>query len=70
MVTDTKLLNQLFDESGIKRGKIAESIGITREALWLKLNNKNEFKASEINALCDLLNINSLRVKERVFFAK
>ena len=68
-MTNTALLNEIIEESGLRRSKIAKTIGITREGLWLKLNNKNEFKASEIKALCELLNIKSLRVKERVFFA-
>lgn len=69
-MTNTVLLNQLIDESGLQRRKIAKTLEISRESLWQKTNNKHEFKASEIQALCDLLKINSLRTKERVFFAK
>ena len=36
----------------------------------LKLQNKREFKTSEVAALCELLEIELLEEKERIFFAK
>ena len=38
---------------------------------WLskKVNNENQFKASEIKKLCELLNIASLKERENIFFA-
>lgn len=68
-MTNTDLLNKRMDESGLKRSKIAETLGISREFMWLKIHNKYEFKASEIKTLCALLNIKSLRERERIFFA-
>ena len=67
-MTDTKMLNNYIEDSGIKKGKIAKTLGITRTALWQKMNNKRDFKASEISAICSLLDITSLEVKERIFF--
>ena len=35
-----------------------------------KINNEQEFKVSEVNALCELLNIKDLELKEKIFFVK
>ena len=34
----------------------------------MKINNEREFKTSEVAALCELLEIESLEVKEAIFF--
>ena len=69
-MTNTKLLNEKIAESGLKKGFIADKLGLTTYGLQLKTINRNEFKASEISALCDLLNITTAREKEDIFFAK
>lgn len=56
-------------ESGLKKNFIAEQLGLTSYGLKLKTDNVNEFKASEISALCDLLNIKTAKEKESIFFA-
>ena len=68
-MTNTALLNNRIADSGIKKGKIASALGITRTALWQKTNNKRDFKASEIKMLCDMLGVDSLQEKEQIFFA-
>lgn len=69
-MTDTIKIKQLISESGYKMQHIASKLGITRYSLSLKLNNKNEFKTSEVAILCELLGINSLEKKEEIFFKK
>ena len=68
-MTNTTRLEDYIKKSGFKKGYIAEALGITRSSLTLKCTNKNEFKASEIEILCTLLNIG---VADRIdiFFAK
>ena len=68
-MTNTERLETFIEKSGYKKSFIAKRIGITRYALILKINNKSEFKATEIETLCTLLNIG---VDERmaIFFAK
>lgn len=66
-MTNTKLLEEYIAKSGYKRSFIAKKIGKTAYALSLKINNKNEFKASEINILCDLLCID-IQDRMNVFF--
>lgn len=68
-MTNTELLNDRIDKSGLKKSYIAKALGIKPDTLTRKINNEREFKASEINALCDVLGIESLEEKEHIFFA-
>ena len=68
-MTDTNLLEFYIKKSGLKRGKLAESLGISMAALKKKTNGDREFKASEIKTLCELLGIHSPEEKDRIFFA-
>ena len=56
-MTDTKELKTRINDSGLKLTAIAEASGLTRQALWNKIENVNEFKASEIAALADILHL-------------
>ena len=68
-MTNTMLLNKKIDDSGYKRIYIAKAIGLkSAYGLAKKIRNETEFKASEINALCELLKIDS-EEKEAIFFA-
>ena len=54
-MTNTQLLVDAIVKSGYKRSYIAKAIGLkSAYSLALKIENKSEFKASEINALCEL----------------
>lgn len=68
-MTDTELLKSWIEKSGYKRKYIADMLNLTTYSLQMKVENKVEFKPSEINKLCALLKITSLRDKERIFFA-
>ena len=67
-MTNTKLLREKIDQSGYKLRYIARKVGITYQGLLNKINNRSEFRANEIQALYDLLDLTE---KERVdiFFA-
>ena len=67
-MTNTELLEKRIAESGYKKSFIASKIGKSTYALSLKINNKNEFKASEITILCDLLGIED-QERMSIFFA-
>lgn len=69
-MTNSALLREYIEKSGLKISFIAESIGVSRAALWKKLNNRSSFNQYEIERLCNILDIKSLRVKEEIFFAK
>lgn len=51
-----KLLGRIR-ECGLTHKELAEKIGITKGTLSLKLNCKNDFNASEMGAICDVLDI-------------
>ena len=68
-MTDVKLLESYIRSSGLKRGKLAESLGISMQALKKKTTGAREFKASEIKTLCTVLGINDPATVDRIFFA-
>lgn len=68
-MTNTKLLNELIQQSGLKKVYIAEKIGVTPVGLYNLINGKSEFKASQISKMCDLLGIEDPELKEAIFFA-
>lgn len=69
-MTDTEKLRARIALSGFKRSHIAGALGISTAALAQKIDNRREFKASEIDTLCKLLSITSLKEKEAIFFAE
>ncbi len=68
-MTNTEKLNKRIEQSGLKKAHIAKSLGMAVSTLSRKISNKMDFKASEIDALCDVLGIESLEEKEAIFFA-
>ena len=68
-MTNTELLRQYIEKSGLKRTFVANHIGLTLQGYLNKEKGKSEFTQSEIQGLCDLLSI-SEDDKERIFFAK
>lgn len=69
-MTDTIALQKRIDESGLKQEYIASKIGLSSYGFANKRDNKTEFKPSEIEALCELLNITTLEEKFAIFFAQ
>lgn len=67
-MVNTEALEKKIRDQGIKKVFLAEKLRITSFGLSKKINNINEFKASEIQTLCELLNITSLKEKESIFF--
>lgn len=68
-MTNTELLEKAIKAKGLKKLFLAEKIGLTPAGFCNCLNNRAEFKASQINTLCDLLGITDLAEKEAIFFA-
>ena len=67
-MTDTEVLKELIISKGLKLKYVAQYLGLSSYGLSMKINNEREFKASEVAALCELLEIESLEVKEAIFF--
>ncbi len=68
-MTNTQLLREKIAESGLKQSFIAEKLNLSSYGFANKVNNVTEFKAGEIQALCQILKITSLKEKDAIFFA-
>ncbi|MGD6877872.1 helix-turn-helix domain-containing protein [Bacillus infantis] len=68
-MTNTSLLRNKIDGSGLKLKFIADKMGISYYTLQKKINNVTEFTASEIDMLCNILSIDSLEERQSIFFA-
>ena len=67
-MTNTALLEQCITNAGLKKNYIAQELGLSPYGLSNKINNRNEFKTSEIEKLCDILNISDLKTRDKIFF--
>ncbi len=66
---NTVKLNQKIAESGLKKNYIADQLGISRYAFYMKLNGESDFTTTEVRSLCNVLGIKKLSEKEAIFFA-
>lgn len=69
-MTDTKLLEEFISKSGKKKSFLAKRVNLSRQGFRNCIINKAEFTASQIDILCEELNITSLKLRQAVFFAK
>lgn len=69
-MNNTELLEIKIKESGKKKSYLAEKIGLSYAGFRNCIINKAEFKASQIEILCEELNITSLKERQEIFFAK
>lgn len=67
-MTNINMLKEYISNSGYKIYFIAEKLGISYPCLQTRLNNKTDFRQSEIYTLCELLNIDA-EAKDKIFFA-
>lgn len=68
-MTNTELLLKVLENKGMTQAKLAEAIGISRQSMCYKVNNKREFKPSEMNKISEVLGITDSELKQRIFFA-
>lgn len=68
-MTDSTLLKEKIETSGLKICYISDFVGVSRQTLWKKVNNKTPFDQYQIEKLCEVLRISSLKEKEDIFFA-
>lgn len=69
-MTDTKLLEAIISESGLKKKFLAQKLGLSRAGFRNCMTNKSEFTSSQIDILCRTLNITSMKVMKAIFFAR
>lgn len=69
-MTDTFLLENIIKNKGLKYSFIARQLNLSYQSLRNKMDNKSEFLPTEIEALCGVLDIVDLKIKNDIFFAK
>ena len=67
-MTDTEKLKKAIADSGLKKGYIAKQMGISRVSLDNYINNRAEFRASHIEALSTILQLDPEQ-RMAIFFA-
>ena len=67
-MVNTKELNRIIKEAGIRKDLIASTLHISKQSLSNKINNRTEFKMGEISEIRGLLHMDSDAVMS-VFFA-
>jgi len=68
-MTNTLLLKDTIDESGMTMTAIAQKSELTRETLYNKVNGKTEFTASEILKIRKVLGLTK-KQQEEIFFCE
>lgn len=68
-MTNTLELEIQMLKAGISKRDLAKALNISEMALFNKLRNVTEFKASEIVKISELLNLTS-DVRDAIFFAQ
>lgn len=68
-MTNTKLLEEKIRQSGLKKGYLADRIGVSRTTFYTLLRNQSDFKVSQIKTLCDILGITDDETLKAIFFA-
>ena len=69
-MTDTDTLRKRIQQSGLKYYHVAHVLGITPYGLQKKIENVTEFKASEIEALSNLLRLTAAERAAIFFYRK
>lgn len=60
MPTNTRKLKAKMVECGVSASELSQIIGISRQSFSMKLNNKADFRATEIKTICDVLRIDDV----------
>ncbi len=67
---NTNLLRAAMVEAGYSQAKLSKAMKWSPNTTSAKINNKSEITLREAAALCDLLHINDLEKRNRIFFAQ
>lgn len=60
-------LEEIIMSSGMKKGYLAERIGVTRQTFSKKCKNPSSFTNLQTDILCAELNITKLSEKQKIF---
>lgn len=65
-MTNGEMLRRKVEEIGISYSFLAEKMGISRASLYNKIDNKSEFKASEITVATEILRLTK-KERDQIF---
>lgn len=68
-MTNTLKLRALLIENNLTNEDVAKKLGISKQSFSMKINNKREFKTSEIYKLSCFLNLSNSSDIMSIFFA-
>lgn len=68
-MTDLIALNKMINDSGIKKSKMCEALGISYPSLRRRLDGEIELNSVEISIFCRLLEIKTTKLRDQIFFA-
>lgn len=66
-MTDGTLFTETVKKSGYTLKHIAKELDISRQGLWKKINNRSEFKQSEMEKITRILSLDN-ETSSRIFF--
>lgn len=67
-MTNSLKLKALLLLNGLKQEDLAKYLGLSKQTISMKINNKRAFKLSEISKICDLLKIDNVQERFAIFF--
>lgn len=67
-MTNGKLLKEIARAKQITLQELADALGLTRQGLSKKIENRSEFRVSEVSKISDLLELSEQQRRE-IFFA-
>lgn len=68
-MTNAEMLRKKMEESGVSYTFLADKLGISRQGLYNKIDNKSEFKASEISIATEVLHL-TRKERDEIFLTK
>lgn len=68
-MTNVKMLEEKIKASGLKKAYIADKMGVSASTFSALMNNRAEFKASQIRVICNILDIQDNAEIRAIFFA-
>lgn len=68
-MTNTKLFLEILREKRITQAELAKRANMSRQSLSLKIHNAREFVPSQIEKICEILEINDISIRDALFFA-
>lgn len=68
-MTDSRELRRRIEQSGYKYKFLAQKIGVCPSSLQFKIDNKREFRVSELDGLAGILGLTP-REKDAIFFCE